>query len=158
MRGVRCFVSVGECQGLGVSSSRPVLTATTTLDPRAASAVETMCGVVEHRPVPWWKRPLDLFLLFLFLPALGLIFGLIALLIKVVSPGPVFFVQERIGHGGKPFRLLKFRTMRADNDGKRASAAFERLDQIGPAHEKARHGRGLQDHPVRQGDAVIRLG
>src|SRR5207249_7484175 len=37
---------------------------------------------------------------------------LIALAIKLDSPGPVFFVQERAGARGRPFRLLKFRTMR----------------------------------------------
>jgi exopolysaccharide biosynthesis polyprenyl glycosylphosphotransferase len=37
---------------------------------------------------------------------------LIALLIKLDSPGPVLFVQERIGLGGKTFKLMKFRTMR----------------------------------------------
>src|SRR5512139_3222506 len=87
-RGVRCFVSVGECKGLKVSSARPVLTATANRDARPAAA-ETVCGVVEHRPVPWWKRPLDLFLILLFLPALALIFALFALLIKGVSRGPV---------------------------------------------------------------------
>lgn len=38
--------------------------------------------------------------------------ALIALLVKLESPGPVLFVQERIGLRGRPFRLLKFRTMR----------------------------------------------
>ena len=39
---------------------------------------------------------------------------LIALaLVKLTSPGPVFFAQERTGRGGRPFRLLKLRTMRA---------------------------------------------
>lgn len=38
--------------------------------------------------------------------------ALIALAIKVDSPGPVFFFQERAGLGGRPFRLIKFRTMR----------------------------------------------
>jgi lipopolysaccharide/colanic/teichoic acid biosynthesis glycosyltransferase len=36
---------------------------------------------------------------------------LIAAAIKIVSPGPVFFVQERVGKGGRPFMLYKFRTM-----------------------------------------------
>ena len=37
---------------------------------------------------------------------------LIAVLIRLESPGPVLFVQERVGASGRPFRLLKFRTMR----------------------------------------------
>src|SRR5207244_8203128 len=36
----------------------------------------------------------------------------IAMLIKMDSPGPVFFRQERIGTGGRRFRVWKFRTMR----------------------------------------------
>ncbi|MBX3057020.1 MAG: undecaprenyl-phosphate glucose phosphotransferase [Anaerolineae bacterium] len=39
---------------------------------------------------------------------------LIAIAIKLESPGPVFFVQERMGLDGKPFRMLKFRSMRSD--------------------------------------------
>ncbi len=39
---------------------------------------------------------------------------MIALLIKLDSPGPVFFLQERAGQYGKPFRMWKFRTMVAD--------------------------------------------
>jgi Undecaprenyl-phosphate glucose phosphotransferase len=38
---------------------------------------------------------------------------LVALIIRLTSPGPIFFVQERVGLNGKPFRMLKFRTMRA---------------------------------------------
>lgn len=37
--------------------------------------------------------------------------GLIALAVKLDSRGPVFLIQERVGWGGRPFRLLKFRTM-----------------------------------------------
>ncbi|HJQ98993.1 MAG TPA: sugar transferase, partial [Candidatus Polarisedimenticolaceae bacterium] len=37
----------------------------------------------------------------------------IAIAIRLDSPGPVFFVQDRVGRGGRPFQLLKFRTMRS---------------------------------------------
>lgn len=37
-----------------------------------------------------------------------------AIAIKIVSPGPVFYKQERVGWGGKPFYIYKLRTMRMD--------------------------------------------
>jgi exopolysaccharide biosynthesis polyprenyl glycosylphosphotransferase len=47
------------------------------------------------------------------LPTL-LITPLIAAAIKITSPGPVFFCQARTGRGGRPFQIVKFRTMRSD--------------------------------------------
>jgi exopolysaccharide biosynthesis polyprenyl glycosylphosphotransferase len=40
----------------------------------------------------------------------------IALAVKVTSPGPVFYLSERIGRGGKPFRMIKFRSMFVNAD------------------------------------------
>ena len=40
----------------------------------------------------------------------------IALLIRLDSPGPIFFVQERVGKGGRIFKMIKFRTMHHDID------------------------------------------
>jgi len=42
------------------------------------------------------------------------VMALTALLVRLSSPGPVLFRQERVGLNGKPFELLKWRTMRAD--------------------------------------------
>lgn len=57
------------------------------------------------------KRGLDLVGSLAGLVVLAPFMALIALLIKLDSPGPVLFVQERAGQYGKPFRIYKFRTM-----------------------------------------------
>jgi Undecaprenyl-phosphate glucose phosphotransferase len=41
------------------------------------------------------------------------LFGLIAAIIRLTSPGPIFFIQERVGLNGRPFGMYKFRSMRA---------------------------------------------
>jgi len=61
--------------------------------------------------VPTWKRILDLTLIVLASPLLAVVGLFIAAYIKVVSPGPVFFRQERIGLGGRRFVCFKFRSM-----------------------------------------------
>jgi lipopolysaccharide/colanic/teichoic acid biosynthesis glycosyltransferase len=65
---------------------------------------------------PWWKRSLDIFGALCGLIVFSPIFLFIAMLIKIVSPGPVLFRQQRIGRGGKLFTCLKFRTMHCDAD------------------------------------------
>jgi exopolysaccharide biosynthesis polyprenyl glycosylphosphotransferase len=57
------------------------------------------------------KQMLDLFGSFLTLLCFWWLFALIALLIKLASPGPVFFRQQRSGINGRPFTIYKFRTM-----------------------------------------------
>jgi lipopolysaccharide/colanic/teichoic acid biosynthesis glycosyltransferase len=64
--------------------------------------------------VPWSKRVLDIGCLLLALPTLLPIFAVIAVFIKIVSPGPVFFRQERVGFMGKRFKIFKFRTMKVN--------------------------------------------
>ena len=64
------------------------------------------------------KRLFDWVMSSLGLLALGPILVLIALAVKLDSPGPVFFRQERVGRYGQPFRIHKFRTMRHEPAGK----------------------------------------
>ncbi len=72
--------------------------------------------------------------LLLFAPVMAVI----ALLIKLESPGPVLFAQRRYGQGGREFRMWKFRTMRVVEDG----------DQVRPASQNdprvTRIGRWLR--------------
>jgi exopolysaccharide production protein ExoY len=70
----------------------------------------------ERFEVPAWKRILDAICILCVVPILVPLMMLIALLIKLSSPGPVFFKQQRIGFLGQRFMLLKFRTMVVNAD------------------------------------------
>jgi lipopolysaccharide/colanic/teichoic acid biosynthesis glycosyltransferase len=63
-----------------------------------------------------WQRRLDVVCSLLGLIVLAPVFILTAVFIRLVSPGPVFFKQVRVGRGGRPFVLWKFRTMAVDAD------------------------------------------
>jgi exopolysaccharide biosynthesis polyprenyl glycosylphosphotransferase len=63
-----------------------------------------------------------------------------ALALKLTSPGPVLFAQERVGQDGRPFRIYKFRTMVADAEARKAElAAFNEAD--GPMFKVAKDPR-----------------
>ncbi len=62
------------------------------------------------------KRALDIAGGLALLTVLSPIFAVIAALIKLTSPGPIFFRQERIGQGMRRFRMLKFRSMHVNSD------------------------------------------
>jgi len=57
------------------------------------------------------KRLIDILISILLLPAVALVIFLCALLIKLDSRGPVFYLQERTGKGGRRFKMYKLRTM-----------------------------------------------
>ncbi len=66
---------------------------------------------LDKSPLPIWKRSMDI---------AGALFGLTlaspfllvhTIILKIVSPGPVFFRQQRIGYKGRPFKIWKLRTM-----------------------------------------------
>ena len=58
------------------------------------------------------KRLFDIAVAAFALVLLAPLLGVLALVVKLDSPGPVFFRQERVGRHGVPFRIHKFRTMR----------------------------------------------
>ncbi len=62
------------------------------------------------------KRVVDIAGAFLAIVLASPLLLVIAVLIKLDSPGPILYKQERLGEGGRPFRMLKFRSMLADND------------------------------------------
>ncbi len=68
----------------------------------------------SHQIATLFKRIFDLFVSSLLLLLTGPILLVTALIIKLTSPGPVLYRQQRVGLNGKPFDVLKFRSMRQD--------------------------------------------
>ncbi len=80
----------------------------------------------------WIKRVEDVLLGTLFLAVAGVPMLLIALAIKLTSPGPVFFRQRRYGLNGEVIHVLKFRTMTVAEDGDRVQQATKEDRRITP--------------------------
>ena len=105
------------------------------------------------------KRVLDIFF-----SSIGLIFSLpllpiIALAIKINSPGPIFFKQLRVGEREKPFTLYKFRTMHLDAE-KVSGAVWAkkedlRVTRVGKLLRKIRLDEFPQFYNVLSGDMSI---
>jgi len=79
---------------------------------------EQMGQVIEVRPIRQYraKRALDLIAASIGLVLAAPIAAILAIMIRVSSPGPVLFSQRRIGRNGKEFVLYKFRSMNVGND------------------------------------------
>ncbi len=75
-----------------------------------------------------YKRTFDLFVSVGLLVVGAVPLALLAILIKLDSPGPVFFRQERVGYKGKNFKIFKFRSMSTD--------AEDRLEELRHLNER----------------------
>jgi lipopolysaccharide/colanic/teichoic acid biosynthesis glycosyltransferase len=131
---------------------------------KSQSHVDWQDSLGAHRPVepleslfvramPAWKRTIDIFGSVFGLLLLSPLFLLIAALIKLISPGPIFFRQWRSGRGGRPFRMYKFRSMVTDAES-RKDELMALNEQDGPAFKITgdpritRLGRFLRDTSI----------
>jgi len=93
------------------------------------------------------RRVFDIAVATAALVVFGPLMGLIALLIKLESPGPVLFRQQRVGKDEKPFEILKFRTMKVAEAGEeRVETSVGDIDSFvfRPKGEPTRVGRLLR--------------
>ena len=107
--------------------------------------------ILDQNSVPRnsFARILDIALILLAAPYIILAFLVIMILIKLDSPGPVFYRQTRIGRFGRKFHVLKFRTM------------VQNADQILQNYldsSPALKAQWLTTHKLKQDPRVTRLG
>jgi lipopolysaccharide/colanic/teichoic acid biosynthesis glycosyltransferase len=93
--------------------------------------------VVTIRPLPGWKRLVDIVGAVVGLLTLWPLMAGVAIAIRLTSPGAVIFSQQRDGLGGRPFAIYKFRTMYAGAE-RRQAELWPYSEQDGPAF-KLRH-------------------
>lgn len=99
-------------------TNRPTATVETAVREPAphAPALSPFAEYVPEVRIPhlWAKRALDIVVSALALLLLAPLMAIIALLIRLESPGPVLFRQIRLGRYGRPFIMYKFRSMRCN--------------------------------------------
>jgi len=112
-------------------------------------------------PSPWYevvKRLMDIGVSLVALIVLAPVMGILAILVRLSSPGPIIFRQERIGKNGKPFTIYKFRTMYVDaeKDGPALSREGDpRVTPIGRWLRKTRLDELPQFWNVLKGDMSL---
>ena len=91
---------------------------------------------VDSPRVHFWKRSADVLSLVFLMPFVLPVSILLALYIRCVSPGPVFFRQERVGLGRRRFLMLKFRSMHVGTSQNVHEDHFTNLVQSGQPMRK----------------------
>jgi lipopolysaccharide/colanic/teichoic acid biosynthesis glycosyltransferase len=108
---------------------------------------------VRHEATYSWKRLADLLLGVALLIAVLPLMAVVALVVWVESGGPILFRQERIGRDGRPFTMLKFRSMLPGSDDQAHRVAAERWFAGKPA---PRGYKAWKDRRVTRVGRVIR--
>lgn len=103
---------------------------------REASRELMQPAAVVSTELPGWKRALDLALIALTCPIWLPLVLLVMAAVRISSPGPIFYRQERIGFRGRRFMMFKFRSMKVCAETSVHELHFERLMRSGIAMTK----------------------
>jgi len=87
-------------------------------------------GFCASRGTRWVKRGIDLVLAFVGLIVAAPLMALTGIAIRLDSPGPILYCQDRVGENGRVFTLCKFRSMRADAENGTPVWAKEKDDRV----------------------------
>jgi lipopolysaccharide/colanic/teichoic acid biosynthesis glycosyltransferase len=109
--------------------------------------------VAAPRRVPSWKRALDIICVLAALIVWAPLCVMIAMFIKMVSPGPILFRQKRIGYMGKEFHCLKFRTMKLNAD---TGVHQKHLQQLMASQQPMKKLDGIGDARLIRGGLWLR--
>jgi exopolysaccharide biosynthesis polyprenyl glycosylphosphotransferase len=117
---------------------------------------------VNSEVMPMWqrtfKRLIDIVASVIALILLAPLFLVLATLVRISSPGPIFFRQQRVGKNGNPFMIIKFRTMymNSEQNGPQLSSANDpRITKIGRFMRKFRLDEFPQFFNVLIGDMSL---
>lgn len=117
---------------------------------------------LNHETMPFWqqalKRFIDVFLSIVAIIVLLPVYFVLALAVKFSSPGPIFFLQDRVGLNGQVFKIIKFRTMYIDAESKGpqlSSTDDPRITKIGKYMRKLRFDEFPQFLNVLKGDMSL---
>ena len=117
---------------------------------------------ITSDPMPYWqralKRVMDIILSFIAVILLIPFYIFSAIAVKMSSPGPILFLQERVGLNGKQFNIIKFRTMYVNSEvaGPQLSSSDDpRITKIGRFMRKTRLDEFPQFINVLLGDMSL---
>ena len=121
--------------------------------------MENAIGSLQPNPLYMtFKRIWESLIIIVTFPITLPIMAITALLIKLENPGPAMFIQERVGQGGKLFRIYKFRSMTIKEVGakdKFATAEKARVTKVGKFIRKFRIDELPQFFNVLKGDMAL---
>ncbi|MCC6181721.1 MAG: sugar transferase [Bacteroidia bacterium] len=126
------------------------------------SISETALIVINKQVMPNWqqavKRFIDVSASLFVLIVFSWLYFILIILVKITSKGPAFFKQERIGKDGKPFKIIKFRTMYIDAEKMGPALSKEndpRITKLGKFLRKVRLDEIPQFYNVIKGDMSL---
>ena len=152
------FLTEQTLQGRPVYNNRQVYESLTGRLPIHHLYENELGSLLPSQTYLWFKQLIDMVAILLVSPVVLAIAFITAIAIRLESPGKAIFVQERVGQGGKLFKIYKFRSMRFDAEKHGAKLAQEndaRVTRVGKFIRKTRIDELPQFINVLKGDMSL---